>query len=249
MYLIFIISSFRIRELEAENTRLRDKLAVDEIKLNLVMSCETQFMNPSTSKTLTDLKSKLAEKETVISQLRKRLRSEDRANTISSQRDACDAVVDLCENHFQCAVCNELLVKATGLGCGHIFCRDCVNKWKRKSESTMNSTTFLGKRATCPICRSEITMQSALKNIDSFLEKAVDVFFNDEAKKSRKELLSTVNPPSTTQSIRLLTSGSFIPSASTSSGSRGTLNYGFLGPLFSRPRESATDPTLVILDD
>ena len=226
-------------------------------------------MNPSTSKALTDLKSKLAEKETVISQLKKRLRSEDRSNTILSQRDACDAVVDLCENHFQCAVCNELLVKATGLGCGHIFCRDCVNKWKKKSESTMNATTFLGKRATCPICRSEITMQSALKNIDSFLERAVDIFFNDDAKKSRKELLSTVTPStSTATSIRLLTSGLSLPSTtpstssstvrlvpsgsflpSTSSGSRRPLNYGFLGPAFSLLADASADPALVIIDD
>jgi hypothetical protein len=73
------------------------------------MSCETQFMNPSATKTLSELKHKLAEKDSVIGQLRKRLRSEERCQTIASHRDASDAVVDLCENHFQCAVCNELV--------------------------------------------------------------------------------------------------------------------------------------------
>ena len=112
-------------------------------------------------------------------------------NQLLPDCDACDAVIELCETHFQCAVCNELLVRATGLGCGHIFCRDCVNKWKRKSESTPIDGQGRRKRATCPICRTEIATQSALKNIDSFLERAVDVFFNDDAKKARKELLST----------------------------------------------------------
>ena len=79
---------FRIRELEAENTRLKDQLAVDEIKLNLVMSCETQFMNPSMTKTLSDLKTKLSEKETQIVQLRKRLRTEEhRSHNATTARD------------------------------------------------------------------------------------------------------------------------------------------------------------------
>jgi hypothetical protein len=99
-------------------------------------------------------------------------------------------VVELCESHFQCAVCNELLVKATGLQCGHTFCLDCVEKWRRKSETSLDPM-LRGKKATCPICRSEIVTQAPLKSVDSFLEKAVEVFFNDEAKKCRKELLST----------------------------------------------------------
>ena len=234
----------RIRELEAENTRLKDKLAVDEIKLNLVMSCETQFMSPSMTKTLSDLKSKLAEKESAIGQLRKRLRSEEhRSQNQTLQRDAGEAVVDLCEAHFQCAVCNELLVKATGLQCGHVFCRDCVNKWKKKSES---SADLRGKKATCPICRSEIATQASLKNIDAFLEKAVEIFFTDEAKKSRKELLTQA------------TTGS--PVAGTSSSDAAFLRYAFLSGGLNRPPSSSStrhriqrganrSPPFVILDD
>ena len=61
---------------------------MDEIKLNLVMSCETQFMNPSMTKTLSDLKTKLSEKETQIVQLRKRLRTEEhRSHNATTARD------------------------------------------------------------------------------------------------------------------------------------------------------------------
>jgi predicted RNase H-like nuclease (RuvC/YqgF family) len=233
----------RIRELEAENTRLKDKLAVDEIKLNLVMSCETQFMSPSMTKTLTDLKNKLSERETQIGQLRKRLRSEEhRSQNQTLQRDAGEAVVELCEAHFQCAVCNELLVKATGLQCGHVFCRDCVNKWKKKSES---STDLRGKKATCPICRSEIVTQAPLKNIDAFLEKAVEIFFTDEAKKSRKELLSLTTGPAAVGS---------------SSSDAAFLRYVYSSGGHNRPQSSTStrqriqrganrSPPFVILDD
>jgi len=117
-------------------------------------------------------------------------------------------VVELCESNFQCAVCNELLVKATGLQCGHTFCFECVDKWKKKSESSTDPANR-GRKATCPICRSEIVTTAPLKNLDAFLEKAVEIFFTDEAKKSRKELLS--NSPTSPNSP---TAPSFAPSVS-----------------------------------
>ena len=61
---------------------------MDEIKLNLVMSCETQFVSPTMSKTLSDLKNKLSEKDIQIGQLRKRLRIEEhRSHNANAQRD------------------------------------------------------------------------------------------------------------------------------------------------------------------
>ena len=98
-------------------------------------------------------------------------------------------MVELCESNFLCSVCNELLVKATGLQCGHIFCLNCVKKWRQSFKPMLDSMLHV-RKATCPICRTEIMTQAQLKTVDSFLEKAVEVFFNDEAKKSRKELLS-----------------------------------------------------------
>jgi hypothetical protein len=81
-----------------------------------------------------------------------------------SQRDAGDAVVDLCETHFQCAVCNDLLVKATGLQCGHVFCRECVSKWQKKSESSTDPL-LRGKRATWyRFCETPFRPKSFLTN-------------------------------------------------------------------------------------
>ena len=105
-----------------------------------------------------------------------------------------EAVVELCESNFLCSVCNELLVKATGLQCGHIFCLSCVKRWRQSFKPMLNSMLQV-RKATCPICRSEIVTQASLKNVDTFLEKVVDMFFNDEAKKSRKDLLSSRAAP------------------------------------------------------
>lgn len=107
-----------------------------------------------------------------------------------------------------------------------------------------------------PICRSEITTQSALKNIDSFLEKAVDVFFNDEAKKARKELLSTALP---TASSAASASAATSPTPSTSAAAaqpsvaetmppRLFLRRPF-GRLAMLPDLWGRDPTVVVIDD
>ena len=156
-----------------------------------------------------------------------------------------EAVVELCESHFQCSVCNELLVKATGLQCGHTFCLDCVEKWRRKSETSLDPM-LRGRKATCPICRSEILTQAPLKTVDSFLEKAVEIFFNDEAKKSRKELLSSTVAPTVAP----------IPTSTSASSQFLQMLYsiqgrGLSGQLGSRtqPRRGTRDPLVVDLGD
>lgn len=204
----------RIRELEAEITRLRDKLAVDEIKLNLVMSYETQYMNPQgNNESVGSLKRQLTEKDTQIGQLKKRLKREDIENSSDkSKKEQNEVVIDLLESHFQCAVCSELFIKATNLGCGHTFCFVCIDKWRKKTQSDPN---LFDKRPTCPICRSEITTQAPLKTLDAFLEKAVDIFYNEDAKKQRKELVgTTVSPAPTPQTAESAsTSQRFQPQA------------------------------------
>lgn len=68
----------RIRDLEAQISVLQDKVAVDEIKLNLVMSYENQIlMNNHQSETVLELQKKMEDKDKEIRNLRKRLRIEE----------------------------------------------------------------------------------------------------------------------------------------------------------------------------
>ena len=65
------------------------------------------------------------------------------------------------------------------ISCGHTFCEDCIEGWKKKQPNT-----------TCPICRSDIIMTSPNQVMDSFIEKFIDNFFPDDAKKARAELIA-----------------------------------------------------------
>ena len=59
----------------------------------------------------------------------------------------------------------------TVISCGHTFCEDCIEGWKKKQPNT-----------TCPICRSDIIITSPNQVMEQFIEKFVDNFFPDDAK-------------------------------------------------------------------
>jgi hypothetical protein len=76
-----------------------------------------------------------------------------------------------------CAVCSEVYVFAsTVVACGHTFCESCIERWNEKSNA-------------CPICRSDIKDIVPNVIVDSYIDRAVDTFFPDDAKATRKSLV------------------------------------------------------------
>ncbi len=48
------------------------------------------------------------------------------------------------KNHFECSICmSSKTTDKTTTKCGHVFCKECIEKWTRDHN-------------TCPICRSQI---------------------------------------------------------------------------------------------
>ena len=101
---------------------------------------------------------------------------------------------EILETHFQCAICSDLLTKSVSLNCGHLFCKPCVDQWKKKSKSLEN------QKPTCPICRRHIKMQAPVKSIDSFIEKTFDVFYTPESKRLREQHVNGAPSVATTSS-------------------------------------------------
>merc|ERR1719219_893716 len=94
-------------------------------------------------------------------------------------QDMLGNLKEFLDGQLQCSICNEIYVYASVISCGHTFCEDCIEGWKKKQPNT-----------TCPICRSEIIMTSPNQVMDSFIEKFIDNFFPDDAKKARVELIA-----------------------------------------------------------
>ena len=53
-----------------------------------------------------------------------------------------------------------------------------IEAWRKKSTNT-----------TCPICRADVVMMSPNQVLDGFIEKFIDNFFPEDAKKQRQELV------------------------------------------------------------
>ncbi|THD25217.1 hypothetical protein D915_003819 [Fasciola hepatica] len=62
----------------------------------------------------------------------------------------------LLENDFSCAICHEVFMNASVLGCGHCFCAYCIHVWLRR-------------RPQCPICTRTCHRFVPLKMVDSFI--------------------------------------------------------------------------------
>jgi len=101
---------------------------------------------------------------------------------------------EILESHFQCAICSDLLTKSVSLNCGHLFCKSCIDQWRKKSKSLENH------KPTCPICRRQIKMLAPVRSLDCFIEKTFDVFYTPESKKLREEHVRGAPPASTSPS-------------------------------------------------
>jgi hypothetical protein len=60
--------------------------------------------------------------------------------------------------HLTCSICTDVFVDATRIFCGHTFCKKCIEKWHKASDS-------------CPECRT--TIDGNLMGKDLLAEKII----------------------------------------------------------------------------
>lgn len=104
----------------------------------------------------------------------------EKQNQLAKQEDitrkaeemAKKVLVEKMEDEFTCIICQELFIEATTLPCSHSFCDYCLKSWLRKKK-------------TCPICRTDIKGTSVRSIVlDSAVEKIVDTM--DQETKTRR---------------------------------------------------------------
>ncbi|XP_022168899.1 E3 ubiquitin-protein ligase rnf8-B-like [Myzus persicae] len=78
------------------------------------------------------------------------------------------------DEEYQCPVCKEVLIKPVLVGCGHMFCEWCIDKW-------------LEKYNHCPTCRVMVLNYTHCLNMDNFIEKRMELMPN-EIKLAHKNL-------------------------------------------------------------
>ncbi|BFZ07260.1 hypothetical protein BsWGS_10300 [Bradybaena similaris] len=94
---------------------------------------------------------------------------------LKAREDILSNFVELMEMELQCAICNELFIKATSLNCAHVFCKLCIAQWMKVKKE-------------CPSCRSAVTSQLQALALDSYIDKMVEQL-SDEMKQRRATLV------------------------------------------------------------
>mmetsp|Transcript_97418 Transcript_97418/g.225841 ORF Transcript_97418/g.225841 Transcript_97418/m.225841 type:complete len:433 (-) Transcript_97418:173-1471(-) len=62
-----------------------------------------------------------------------------------------------------CSICQDWIVHANSLGCGHSFCRECVAEW------------LTHKQFCCPVCRSQVKCHpTSSRALDTIIHKSVE---------------------------------------------------------------------------
>ena len=195
----------RIRHLEEKNRQLTEKLdlrkrrhesRINKVGISHKRDLEAQAAD-SNAKITAQQGKHLKEKSKLEKELKDMAKKAEKAElelskavSVKSAQDssgACEALFkdvlgnlrDFLDGQLQCSICNEIFVYPSIVSCGHTFCEDCIESWKKKQESP-----------TCPICRADVIMTSSNQALDGFIEKFIDNFFPEESKKTRKELVA-----------------------------------------------------------
>uniref|UniRef100_A0A0B7AFR9 E3 ubiquitin-protein ligase CHFR n=1 Tax=Arion vulgaris TaxID=1028688 RepID=A0A0B7AFR9_9EUPU len=147
------------KALEEKNKELEQQLFNQKQKLEKVLEKK-------------DMEQKLLESQ--LSETKKESATA-KLQALKAREDVLSNFVQLMEVELQCAICNELFVKATSLNCAHVFCKLCINQWMKVKKE-------------CPNCRAPITSQMQALALDSYIDKMVEQL-NDEMKQRRAELV------------------------------------------------------------
>ena len=188
----------RLREVEDKNVRLKEKL---DIKKRAILALkkshqeEISGLNTSHKKRVAETQAEIAN---VKSKLEKKVKSltkqiekaemnlmKEKSIKTSGDNDAAllqDIFANLkefMEGQLQCAICSEIFVFPAVISCGHSFCDECIHGWRQKKQGS----------CSCPICRADIILVSPNQALESFIEKFVENYFPEEAKRARADLL------------------------------------------------------------
>lgn len=174
--LILSFSHFRkLREKEAASSKLEEELKKKLEEKSEAAQFELAQQNQELAKAI-------EEKESEREQLRKELESirHGRKNqddeAVKSKQEALSNIAQVMESELQCSICNELLVKATSLGCAHSFCALCIEQWMRVKK-------------VCPVCRAAITSKMHAVALDSYIERMLEEL-SPEVVEKRKILVA-----------------------------------------------------------
>ena len=66
------------------------------------------------------------------------------------------------QSELVCSICQDWIVHAASIECGHMFCRECINQW------------LTHKHFLCPVCRAAVRQgPTAARALDAVVDKTI----------------------------------------------------------------------------
>lgn len=78
---------------------------------------------------------------------------------------------------MSCSICYEAFKNKTNIGCGHSFCKECIDQWAQRNN-------------TCPLCREvfcDAPEDDIEDTLDNFLQVLRNYIFNEQFKQQLHE--------------------------------------------------------------
>jgi len=94
-------------------------------------------------------------------------------DTSDSDDDDAFSLLELADSHLQCPICMEVFIVPTTINCGHTFCQDCIQDWKKKHK-------------LCPYCRTRIKIMVTSNAMDQFITEMFGLL-DEEGLERRRE--------------------------------------------------------------
>lgn len=86
-----------------------------------------------------------------------------------------------CNEELKCSICDELFIEPMALGCGHVYCRHCLQQWE------VNCGNCFAK-FNCPNCRQPITQFSKSLHLDNLITSLYKGL-NEMLQQERRDLI------------------------------------------------------------
>ena len=67
-----------------------------------------------------------------------------------------------CNAELKCSVCDEIFIEPMTLGCGHVYCKHCINEWEANCGNCF-------AKFNCPNCRHPITQFNKSLHLDNLI--------------------------------------------------------------------------------
>lgn len=105
--------------------------------------------------------------------------------SVFRKRKRVEAELDI--THYECGVCQELLVTPVTLLCGHNLCLMCLNRMQYDYDSYKEKSSIV-----CPTCKGDAKAHSSCYKVNQPLKEIVLGCFPEEAKLQKEEEISRV---------------------------------------------------------